>query len=132
MNDSPPIVIDPTGSDLHAESDRIRARGPATKVELPGGVVTWVITGYDLAKRLLTDPRVSRDTRQHWPAFINGEIPPNWPLIGWVTRESMLNAYGSEHARLRKLAAKAFTARRVEAMRPFVEQIVADIIDELA
>jgi cytochrome P450 len=127
MEDSPSIVIDVTGSDLHAESDRIRARGPATKAELPGGVVT----SYDLARRLLTEPRVSRDPRQHWPAFINGEIPQDWPLIGWVTVE-LINAYGSEHARLRKLAAKAFTARRVEAMRPLIEKIVADLLDELA
>jgi 2-hydroxy-5-methyl-1-naphthoate 7-hydroxylase len=132
MNDSSLIVIDVTGSDLHAESERIRARGPATKVELPGGVVTWVITSYDLAKRLLTDPRVSRDARQHWPAFINGEIPPDWPLIRWVTLGGMTNAYGREHARLRKLAAKAFTARRVEAMRPLIEKDVADLLDELA
>jgi cytochrome P450 len=94
-------------------------------------VITWVITSYDLARRLLLDPRVSRDARQHWPAFINGEISPDWPLIGWITRDSMLTAYGSEHARLRRLVAKAFTARRVEAMRPLVEKIVADLLEEL-
>jgi cytochrome P450 len=95
-------------------------------------VLTWVITSYDLSKRLLADPRVSRNARQHWPAFINGEIPPDWPLIGWITRDSMLTAYGSEHARLRTLVAKAFTGRRVEAMRPRVEKIVADLLQELA
>src|SRR5207248_3103669 len=37
-SDAPqPLVIDPTGPDIHGESDRIRARGPATRVELPGG-----------------------------------------------------------------------------------------------
>jgi cytochrome P450 len=132
MNDSPPIVLDPTGSDLHAESDRIRARGPAARVELPGGVVAWAITGYALAKRLLADPRVSRDPRQHWPALINGEIPPDWPLIGWVSSRSVTNSYGRDHARLRKLVAKAFTVHRVEAMRPLIEKIVADLLDELA
>src|SRR5262249_42079520 len=70
--------------------------------------------------------------RQHWPALINGEIPPDWPLTSWVTLESMINAYGGEHARLRRLAAKAFTARRVQAMRPLVEKIVVDLLDELA
>jgi hypothetical protein len=30
MTDTRPIVIDPTGSDLHGESARIAARGPAS------------------------------------------------------------------------------------------------------
>jgi 2-hydroxy-5-methyl-1-naphthoate 7-hydroxylase len=131
MTDACPIVLDPTGRDNHAEAIRLRAQGPATRVELPGGVLAWSITGYAAAKQLLADSRVSRDPRRHWPAFINGEIPADWPLISWVSIESMFTAYGPEHARLRKLAAKAFTARRVESMRPNIEKIVADLLDEL-
>ncbi len=33
-----PVAIDPTGRDIHGEGARLRARGPATLVELPGGV----------------------------------------------------------------------------------------------
>jgi cytochrome P450 len=75
---------------------------------------------------------MSKNAREHWPARRNGEIPPDWPLIGWVTFDSMVSAYGAEHTRLRKLAAKAFTARRTEELRPAVERIVAGALDELA
>lgn len=33
-----PITLDPTGVDTQGEIARLRERGPATLVELPGGV----------------------------------------------------------------------------------------------
>lgn len=90
--------------------------------------MAWSVTRYDTIKQLLTDPRVSRDPRQHWPAWINGEIPQDWPLISWVSVTSAFTSYGPERARLRNLIAKAFTARRTAAMRPRIEKITADLI----
>ena len=132
MPQSVPIPLDPAGGDMHGEAARIRARGRAVPVELPGGVVAWSVTDYALIRRLLTDPRVSKDPRRHWPAYINGEIPPDWPLIGWVSLEGMVTTYGAEHMRLRKLVTSAFTPRRVEALRPLIEKTVTDLLDALA
>ncbi|MFH8981076.1 cytochrome P450 family protein [Streptomyces varsoviensis] len=127
-----PIVIDLSGADIHGEGARLRARGPAARVELPGGVRAWSVTSPDHLKRLLTDDRVSKDTRRHWAAFADGRIRPDWPLYIWVTTNSMATGYGREHARLRRLVAASFTARRTEALRPRIEAIAAGLLDDLA
>jgi cytochrome P450 len=124
-----PFVIDPTGRDVHGEAARIRAGGPAARVQLPGGVEAWAITDLSLLRLLLTDPRVSKDPRRHWPPWINGEISPEWPLFAWLAVNNMLTAYGENHRRLRRLVSSAFTARRTAALRPRIEKIVAGLLD---
>jgi 2-hydroxy-5-methyl-1-naphthoate 7-hydroxylase len=127
-----PVVIDPTGTDIHAEGERIREQGPVGLVELTDGVQAWSITGYEAGKQALSDHRFSKDARQHWTAFVNGQIDPDFPLIGWALMENLTTTYGSAHSRLRRLVAKAFTPRRVEAMRPAIEKIVANLLEGLA
>ncbi|HEY6796396.1 MAG TPA: cytochrome P450 [Kineosporiaceae bacterium] len=126
-----PIVIDPTGGDIHGEAARIRARGPLARVVLPGGVQAWAISSPDLLERLLTDPRVSKDARQHWPQFASGEITPEWPLFTWVAVQNMFTAYGGDHKRLRILVSKAFTARRTAALQPRIEEIAKVLLDRI-
>lgn len=127
-----PLVIDPAGSDVQGEAAKLRARGPVTLVELPGGVVAWAVTGQEQLKRLLADPRVSKDPNRHWTKWIDGEIAEDWPLSLWVSVRNMFTAYGDDHRRLRTIISRAFTPRRTEALRPDVEEITGSLLEDLA
>ncbi|MFE9251042.1 cytochrome P450 [Streptomyces sp. NPDC007088] len=127
-----PYAIDPQGTDTHAETSRLREQGPIARVELPGGVLAWSVHSYELAKQILLDERFSKNPRRSWPAYMNGEIPRDWPMISWVVMDNMATHDGADHARLRRLLLKAFTTSRVEAMAPRIEVIVDKLLDEIA
>ncbi|MDN3296794.1 cytochrome P450 [Streptomyces ficellus] len=125
---SAPIVLDPTGADRHAEHRLLRAQGAAARVDLLG-VQAWAVTAPDLLKELLTSSSVSKDARRHWPEF--DSVIARWPLALWVAVNNMFTAYGTDHRRLRRLVAPAFSARRIASLEKTVDDIVTRLLDAL-
>ncbi|WP_436791514.1 cytochrome P450 family protein [Yinghuangia sp. YIM S10712] len=123
------ITLDTTGRDLYAEADRLRAAGPAVRVRLPGDLVAWSVTRGDVVRRLLVHPAISKDARRSWPAHKPGDHP--W-LTVWTDIQSMFTSDGDDHRRLRNLIAPAFLPRRIDAMRPLLDRIVGELLDEIA
>lgn len=132
MQDRCPYHLDTTGQDVHAEGEELRKQGQVARVELPQGVLGWTVVGYDAAMKLLSDPRVSKNPRQHFTGFLEGRIGQDWPLASWVAMDNMTTAYGEGHARLRRPVVKAFTPKRVREMQPYIEKTVAQLLDDLA
>ncbi|MFB7336132.1 cytochrome P450 [Streptomyces adustus] len=127
------VALDPFGTDIPAESARLRALGPIVPVELPGSIPAWAPTGYDTLKELILDPRVSKDPRLHWRLWPEVGEHPAWGwILGWVGVVNMLSTYGGDHTRLRRLVAPSFTHRRTEALRPRVEAVTTELLDALA
>src|SRR5215469_4489791 len=113
----------PSPTPLEPEFSGFIEDRPVVLAELPDGSTAWLVSGYEQARQVAADPRFSRAlavssarAQQGFDALagasINGIDPP-------------------EHTRLRKLVASAFTARRVDALRPRVAGIVDELIDAL-
>ncbi|GGY96201.1 cytochrome P450 [Streptomyces nitrosporeus] len=125
---SDPLVLDPAATDAAAENRLLLARGPATRIDILG-VPAWSVSDPVLLKELLTSPDVSKDGRRHWPGF--DEAVRTWPLALWIAATNMFTAYGGDHRRLRRIIAPAFSARRMAALRPVVEDITVRLADAL-
>jgi cytochrome P450 len=97
--------------------------------ELPGLGATWLITGYDEGRAALADARLSRETR-HAPDELRLQVERHQADRGMG--RSMLDFDPPDHTRLRQLVRKAFTPRRVEGLRPRVQEITDELLDGMA
>lgn len=126
-----PLILDPSGRRRLAEEEVLhQATGPVLVDVL--GEKAWAIGHHDLLVRLLSDSRVSKDPRQHWPRFIDGEIVGKWPLYLQVSVDNMFTAYGKDHRRLRRLVSPAFSGRRTAQLLPAIESSTELILDAIA
>ncbi|MFB7724651.1 cytochrome P450 [Nocardia sp. NPDC056100] len=124
------IAIDPMVADLAGETARLREAGAVTRIELLG-VPVWTITEHALARQLLTDTRLVKDINS-WGLWTSGVVTRQWPLIGMIDAgRSMFTVDGAEHRRLRIKTTQALTPRRLEALRPSIEALVAELLDNL-
>ncbi|TCO50788.1 cytochrome P450 [Actinocrispum wychmicini] len=94
---------------------------PLVRVHLPYGGDGWLARRYEDVKVVLADPRFSRAV-----AF-GKDIPRSTSFI--TDQPGILDMDPPDHTRLRKLTAKAFTARRVELLRPRTQEIIDGLLD---
>jgi cytochrome P450 len=101
---------------------QLRRQEPVARVRLPFGEDAWLATRYQDVKVVLGDPRFSR------AASVGRDEPRTSPQpIGG----GILSMDPPDHSRLRRLVAKAFTARRVEQLRPVTAAIAGELVDAM-
>lgn len=100
---------------------------PLSRVRIWDGSTPWLITGYEQCRELFSDSRVSVDDRL--PGF------PHWNagMLATVHKRprSVFTSDGEEHTRFRRMLSKPFTFRRVEGLRPAIQQITDEHIDAM-
>ncbi|MET9660724.1 cytochrome P450 [Streptomyces sp. NPDC006510] len=123
-----PHRLDPAGGCPHADNAMLLARGAVASVVLPGDVAGMAVLGHEALKEFLAHPDVAKGAH-HFTELAEGRIPDGWPLKTFATVQGMTTADGDDHRRLRSLVGKAFTARRVEELRPRIEAVAASLLD---
>ena len=108
---------------VHPKLAEVRQNTPVLRIAMPYGGDAWLATRYDDVKMVLADPRFSM------AATVGKDVPRPMPNIAYES--SILTMDPPEHGRLRKLVAKAFTVRRVEALRPRIQEILDRLTDDL-
>ncbi len=102
---------------------RLRAEDP---IHWDPYLHTWVVTGYADVMTVLQHFSASRTpTPQQLTAMGLSRLVP----LAQVLVRQMLFLDGPAHARIRGLAAKAFTPHRVEALRSHIQEITDNLLD---
>jgi cytochrome P450 len=97
-----------------------------TRAVLPDGTACWLVTGYDEVRAVLADARFSADART-----------PGFPFLSAGQRElatakpSFIRMDDPEHARLRRMVTKDFLVKRIEELRPGIQDIVDRAVDRM-
>jgi cytochrome P450 len=115
--------------DPHEVYAQLRADSPVRSIVLPTGATCWLVTRYDDVRRALADPRLSKGGIVSPVGYRPPDVSPEI-LAG--TQRHMLTTDPPEHARLRRLVAAAFTMRRVETLRPRIQEITNELLDAMA
>ena len=100
---------------------------PLSRVRIWNGSTPWLITGHEVARALFADSRVSVDDRRdgfpHW----------NEHMLSTVNKRprSVFTSDAEEHTRFRRMLSKPFTFKRVEALRPAIQEVTDECIDAI-
>ncbi|MFF7459017.1 cytochrome P450 [Kitasatospora sp. NPDC008115] len=117
-------------SDPYSLYRRMRAAGPVHRVTFPSGVGAWLVTGYKAAHEALNDPRLGKNHalgNDEWRRLASIMPEPQHSQL----QVHLLHQDPPKHTTMRKLVLDAFSPRRVERLRPRIQELADALVDEL-
>ncbi len=118
---SRPAALEPS-----AEWAELRQQCPVARVTLPSGDEASLLTRYEDVKQTLSDPRCTR----RLDADDAVELAESAELFKSEMAMAIPDS-GEEHRQWRRMIGKWFTAKRMLAMRPGIEALAEQLIDEM-
>jgi cytochrome P450 len=105
---------------------RMREAGPLALVMPNSPEPAWLVTRYEDQRTLLSDPRMSSDQGIHgFPVAVEGIKQSQ----GGGTTRTIFGMDNPRHDVLRRMFAKDFIIRKVNRLRPLIQQHVDELID---
>ncbi|MFI6483474.1 cytochrome P450 [Nonomuraea sp. NPDC050663] len=105
-----------------------REQSPLSRFTFADGHQGWVITGFDLIRQVMADPRFSsrKEFMSHHPTidYSGYEVPPAPP-------GEFLLMDDPQHSRYRKPLVGKFTVRRMRLLTERIEQVTAEHLDAM-
>jgi cytochrome P450 len=103
----------------------LREERPVVEVPMHSGRSAWLVTRYEDVRAILSDPRVSADSNaEMFPELFPGARQP-------PEEQSFLRMDTPDHTRFRRMLSKNFMVKRVEALRPQIQDLVDHQVDHL-
>ncbi|MCI2423015.1 cytochrome P450 [Saccharopolyspora sp. K220] len=105
---------------------RIQREAPVTRVRIWDGSTPWLVTRYADVRAVLADPRVSAESDA-----------PGYPPVTVAFQERRRRSRNfvamddPEHAAQRRLLTADFMVKKMESLRPRIQQIVDELLDEM-
>ncbi|RSM86994.1 cytochrome P450 [Kibdelosporangium aridum] len=108
--------------------DELREGPPLRKLPLVNGQQAWIVSGYEQARALFADSRVSSDrTNPGFPMI----MPPAIQAVQTSPNRPFLVRDDPEHNRVRRMLISEFTVRRLKELQPEIEKVVHSTLDAM-
>lgn len=111
-----------------------REEASATPLQYPDGHDGWIVTGYELARAVLEDPRFSQQP-QRMPGQTHGDaqitdVELDGQALAALEVANLLSLDAPQHARIRRSLLARFSVRAVRGYQAGVAAIVAQRLEQ--